>query len=107
MIEKDISTELNVVEDEKSIEELISSGESVEIIYNYNGLDEPDTLEVMIGEIVVENVREVKLVATVHSESSMSIRVQTSGTEGVVVWKDYLVQSPNIYTVVKRSTRDS
>ena len=104
MVEKDTVTELNIV---SSIEELISSGKTVEIIYNYNGLDEPDILEVTIDDRVIENVREVKLIATIHSQRSMSIRTQTSDTSGVVVWKDYLVESPNIYSMIRRTNHDS
>ena len=105
MLKKDTDTSLNVVN--TTIEELISSGKTIEIIYNYSGLDEPDILEVTIDDMVIENVREVKLIATIHSQSSMSIRTQTSDTSGVVVWKDYLVESPNIYSMVRRIDHDS
>ena len=101
-------TELKVVE---SIEELISNSKPIEIIYNYAGLDEPDILEVKIGEgensRIIEGVREVHLIATVHSESNMRIRVQESDINGVTVWKDYMIQSPNIFSIVRKNSHGS
>jgi hypothetical protein len=96
---KELPIELTIERSDKSIAERLDRGEKVEVFSTEEGF------AISLGDLVVDNVREIHLVITTHSGSELKIR-QRFGQGDVIEWKDFYLQGVKFYLQASKSVSD-